>query len=196
MRALLVRAGGDEHRVVAAAAGAAARALLAAGYQVDVVDLHAEAFRAAMTAEERAAYHGEQPILSETVRRHAELVRHAELLVFAFRSRELGLPAALKGWLERVLVPGVAFHLDERTNRVVADLRHVRRVVGIAAYDEPRWQAWLLSDGGRRTLQRALVMLCHRPCRRTWLGLYRASDASADAETAFLSRVERRLRAA
>jgi putative NADPH-quinone reductase len=195
MRALLVRAGGDEQRVVAAAAEAAARALVAAGHRVDVVDLDVEAFRAAMTAEERAAYHSEQPILSETVRRHAELVRHAELLAFAFPSRGLGLPAVLKGWLERVLVPGVAFHLDERTNRVVADLRHVRRVVGITAYDEPRWRVRLLNDGGRRTLLRALVMLCHRPCRRTWLGLYRAPDASADAERAFLSRIERRLRA-
>jgi len=149
-----------------------------------------------MTAEERDAYEGGQPIRSDVVRRHAELVRRADVLVFAYPARRLGLPAVLKGWLERVLVPGVAFHLDERTNRVVADLRHVRRVVGIATYGEPRWRVRLLHDGGRRTLLRALVLLCHRPCRRTWVALYDAAGVSVEAERAFLDRVERRLRAA
>ena len=91
-------------------------------------------FTPAMSAEERRAYHTDSPISLRQVARHAELVRWADALVFVYPTWWMGPPAALKGWLERVLVPGVAFHLDERTNKVVSDLRHVRTVVGISTY--------------------------------------------------------------
>ena len=36
------------------------------------------------------------------------LVRWADALVFVYPTWWMGLPAILKGWLERVFVPGVA----------------------------------------------------------------------------------------
>jgi NAD(P)H dehydrogenase (quinone) len=158
------------------------------------LDLYAEDFRAAMSAEEHAAYHSEHPICSDEVRVHAELVRWADTLVFVYPTWWMGLPAILAGWLQRVLVPGVAFHLDER-NRVASDLRHVRRIIGISTYGATRRRVMLLTDAGRRTLLRALWMLCARSCRRTWLGLYAVDTSTADDRARFLSKVDRKLRA-
>jgi hypothetical protein len=59
-------------------------------------------------------------------------------LVFVYPTWWSGLPAILKGWLERVLVPGVGFVLDERTNKVRPGLGQVRHLVGISTYGSPR----------------------------------------------------------
>ena len=64
------------------------------------------------------------------VESHARLVKQADALVFVYPTWCWGLPAIMKGWIERVLVTGVAFRLDERSGRIKANLRHVRRIVG------------------------------------------------------------------
>ena len=49
-------------------------------------------------------------------------------LVFVYPTVTGGLPATLKGWLERVLVTGVAFELDAKTNKIKPAMRQVRRI--------------------------------------------------------------------
>ena len=134
MRALVVHAHPSPDSLSAALFATATTTLRRGGHEVAALDLYAEHFAPAMSAEERRAYLTDSPICSPQVARHAELVRWADALVFVYPTWWAGPPAALKGWLERVLVPGVAFHLDERTNKVVSDLRHVRTVVGISTY--------------------------------------------------------------
>ncbi len=100
-----------------ALAARAETGLLAAGHEVMVLDLYALGFGTAMTPEEREAYHGDSPILDPLVAGHAALVQRTEAIVFVYPTWWGGLPAILKGWLERVMVPGVGFVLDERTAR-------------------------------------------------------------------------------
>jgi putative NADPH-quinone reductase len=172
---------------------AACRTLTASGHDVAALDLYGDGFVAAMSDAERRAYESPEPILDDQVSRYAELVRWADGLVFVYPTWWMGLPAVLKGWLDRVLVPGVAFHLDDRTRRVSSDLTHLRRIVGITTYGSPRRDVWLMNDAGRRMLARSLRLLAPRRCRTTWLGMYRM-DTSTDAErTAFVQRVEQRL---
>jgi NAD(P)H dehydrogenase (quinone) len=196
MRALVVHAHPSEESFSAALLAAATGALREAGHDVATIDLYAERFDAVMSADERRAYHSDRPVLDAAVGRHAELLRWADMLVFVYPTWWMGLPAILKGWLERVLVPGVAFHFDEHTHRVVGDLRHIRRIVGITTYGASWPAVKLYNDAGRRTLLRALAMLCRRPCRRTWLAMYRVDSADAAARIAFVQRVERTFRSA
>jgi putative NADPH-quinone reductase len=171
----------------------ACTALRRGGHDVTEVDLYGEGFRAVMSAAERVAYDTDQPICSTDVERHAGLVRTADVLLFVYPTWWMGLPAILKGWLDRVLVPGVAFHLDERTNRVRPGLGHVRRIVGITTYGSSRPYVRVMTDGGRRTLLRALRMLAPWGRRTTWLALY-GIDASTDEQRArFVLRVDDRL---
>jgi putative NADPH-quinone reductase len=167
--------------------------LLAAGHEVVVIDLYAQHFRTAMTAEERAAYHGDEPIIDPMVAEHAELVQRAETIVFVYPTWWSGLPAILKGWLERVLVPGVGFVLDERTNKVRPGLDRMRRIVGISTYGSPRWYVRMVNDNGRRVITRALRMSCGLRVRTTWLGLYAIDTSTPAARHAFLATVEQQM---
>jgi NAD(P)H dehydrogenase (quinone) len=168
-------------------------ALRTAGHDVTILHLDDEGFRPAMSTEERIAYHTPAPILDPQVARHAALVRAAEAMVFIYPTWWAAPPAILKGWLERVLVPGVAFHLDPNTKKVQPGLRQVRRLIGITTYGSSRTYVALLGDPGRRMFMRALRMLCARRCRRTWLALYGMDTATAEARRQFLDRVADRM---
>jgi putative NADPH-quinone reductase len=193
MRALVVYAHPSDDSLSHTLYLTATKALEGAGHDVVGLDLYAEDFIAAMSAEERAAYHSDQPVCSDQVARSAELVRWADTLVFVYPTWWMGTPAILKGWLERVMVPGVALHLDPRTHRVVSDLTHVRRIVGVTTYGSGWAYVKLMNDAGRRTLLRALRMLCGRRCRSTWLAFYGVDTSTAAQRAAFLSKVEQRL---
>jgi putative NADPH-quinone reductase len=193
MRALVVHAGPCADRLSAELFATTTTTLRRRGHEVAALDLCAEQFAPAMSADERRAYPTDSPIRSRQVARHAALVRWAEALVFVYPTWWAGPPAVLKGWLERVLVPGVAFHLDDHTSKVVSDLRHVRAVVGISTYRSTWASVRLTHDGGRRILLRALRMLCARTCRTTWLALYSVDSLSAARRDAFVGEVERRL---
>ncbi len=193
MRALVVVAHPCRESFTHAAARHATTGLERAGHDVDVIDLYADGFRTAMSYEERMAYDTDEPILDEQVRDHAERLLLAEVLVFVYPTWWSGLPAILKGWLERVMVPGVGFRFDERTSKVRPGLGQVRRIVGISTYGSPRRHVKLVNDNGRRILTRALRMSCGLRARTTWLALY-AMDTTTDADrTAFLTGVEDRL---
>ncbi len=171
-------------------AARAVTGLQAAGHTVEVLDLYRLGFQTAMSPAERIAYHGDDPILDPMVAHHADVVGRAELLVFVYPTWWSGLPAIMKGWLERVMVPGVGFRFDER-GKVQPGLGHVRRIVGISTYGSPRAAVLAVNDNGRRILTRALRMSCGWHTRTTWLGLYAIDTSTAAERIDFAALVER-----
>ena len=195
MLALVVVAHPSADSYARALAARAETGLLASGHEVVVLDLYEQGFRVAMTAEEREAYHGDSPIVDPVVAEHAALVQRAEAIVFVYPTWWSGLPAILKGWLERVMVPGVGFVLDERTNKVRPGLGQMRRVVGISTYGSPRWYVRLVNDNGRRIITRALRLSCGMRVRTAWFGLYSIDTSTPGQRQAFLARVEEKMAA-
>jgi len=167
--------------------------LRGAGHEVHVLDLYAVGFRAAMSLADHVAYHGDNPAIDPMVADHGALVRGADALVFVYPTWWSSLPAILKGWLERVMVPGVAFVFNDQ-GKVRPGLNNIRRIVGISTYGSPRSYVGLINDNGRRTLTRALRLNTGLRTRASWLGLYAIDNATAEQRSEFLDRVERKMR--
>jgi NAD(P)H dehydrogenase (quinone) len=176
-----------------AIADRACTALRTAGHDVHFLDLYALGFRAAMTSDERAAYHTEAPIVDPMVREHAELVRTSAAIVFVYPTWWSSMPAILKGWLERVFVPGIGFQFNEE-GKVRPALTHVRRLVGISTYGSPWAYVKAVNDNGRRTIMRTIRINTGWSTRTSWLGLYAIDTATASERERFLERVERKMR--
>lgn len=160
----------------------AARRGLSRHHSVRVVDLDAVEFGDHMTEAEWKAYHTTQPIVDPVVAEHAALARQAAVLAFVYPSVMWGPHPRLKAWLERVLVPGVAFVLDEG-HHVRPNMSALRAIAGFTAHDRPTRQ---VGDGGRRILLRALRLNAPRRLRTAWVA---ATDIE---EPGFLDEVERR----
>ena len=188
MQVLLVLAHPDPNSFNHALAERARLALASNGHTVHLLDLCALGFRAAMSADERRAYHSDQPILDPLVAEHAELVRTCEAMVFVYPTWWSAMPAVMKGWLDRVLVPGVGFGFDE-DGKVTPGLRHVRHLVGISTYGSPRPYVKLINDNGRRTVMRTLRLNTGLRTRARWYGFYAIDTSTAAQREAVLDRV-------
>jgi NAD(P)H dehydrogenase (quinone) len=194
MQVVVVLAHPNEDSFNHAIAARAVAGLEAAGHQVQLLDLCALGVNAAMSPAEHAAYHGDTPLLNPLLIDHAALVKAADALVFVYPTWWSSMPAVLKGWLERVMVPGVAFVFDAK-GKVRPGLSNVRHIVGISTYGSPRAYVKFVNDNGRRTLTRALRLNTGLRTRRQWMGLYAIDTATAEQRERFLARVEQRMRA-
>lgn len=188
MRAVVVLAHPDPASFNHAIAAAVMAALEASGHTAVLHDLYAEGFVATMSAAERGAYHGDDPVIDPLVRAHIADITAADTLIFVYPTWWSTLPAILKGWLERVMVPGVGFVFDAK-GRVRPGLTQIRRLVGISTYGSPRWNVRLINDNGRRTISRALRMSTGWRTRSTWLPLYGVDASTPVARDAFVARV-------
>ena len=171
----------------------AVSAARSAGHDVVTIDLAAERFAPVMSGEEHAAYLGEDPLVADETRRSAAAVVSAQALVFVYPTTFTTIPVVLKGWFERVFVPGVGFVLDPRTHKVRRNLTGVRRIVGIATYEGSRADVRRARDNGRRTIERGLRLNTGFRTRTSWIALHEAGRAGPGEIEAFHSRIERRL---
>jgi putative NADPH-quinone reductase len=173
----------------AALAAAAVEGLRRGGAHVDLLDLYGINFQPVMSPQERRNYLSNSPISDPMVAEHARLVTAADTLVFVYPTWWSGLPAMLKGWLERVLVSGVAFHLHPTTKRVQPGLTCVRQIIGISTYGSPRPYVAAINDNGRRILTRSLRLAAGLRTRTKWLGLYAVDTATAAQREDFIAAV-------
>ena len=92
-----------------------------------------------------------------------------------------GMPAMLKGFLDRMIMPGVAFDLSDPT-RVKPMLGNIKRIVGIATYGRPRHMALWMGDPPRKIVRRYLRWFTGGKARTDYYALYHlnvANEASA-----------------
>jgi len=137
--------------------------LRAAGHTVDDCDLYAENFNPVMSREERLHYH-EVPHNQQALASYVARLRRADAIVLCFPTWCFGLPAMLKGFFDRLLMPGVAFDISDPAN-VKPMLTHIRRISAVVTYGRPRWMAWYMGDPPRRIVTRYLRRLTgNRAC--------------------------------
>jgi NAD(P)H dehydrogenase (quinone) len=188
---LLVAAHGEFDDATRLVCDVVRRVPLAKHHMVTELDLTAEGFQPVMSTAERRAYESGAPLMDDVIARHSALVLEADLLVFVYPTTLSTLPPSLKGWLDRVLVPGVAFSLAPDSNKVLRGLDRVRHIVGISTYDESWFEVKRGNDNGRRTLLRVLRLCAGLRTRTSWVALYEAGGADNTRRQAFLARVER-----
>jgi len=156
------------------------------GWDVDDCDLNKEGFSPVLTEAERRGYH-EEPSNIEPVREYVERVRAAEALVLVFPVWNFGYPAILKGFLDRVFLPGVSFKLVD--GKVKPNLTHIRKLAACTTYGGTRTRALMVGDPPRKTVKRAVWHVC-RPQKMRYLALYDLNRATNARRAAHLDRVK------
>lgn len=196
MRLLIVFCHPDPESFGAAICRTACDALRAAGHELRVIDLYAEGFDPVFTREERRTYLTDTAQNIAGVASHVEALQWAEGWVAIYPTWFYGLPAMLKGWLDRVWLPGVTFQVASAKKRTIrGELGNIRRFVGITTSGSPWWWLRVIGDPGRSLLMKGLRPLYARGCRMTWLQLHDMNHATAADREAFLAKVDRTLRA-
>jgi putative NADPH-quinone reductase len=179
MRVLVLYAHPVETSFNAALHGIIVERLKAAGHDVDDCDLYAEGFEPRLTREERLGY---QDIGANVapVAGYVERLRAAEALVLSFPVWNYGYPAILKGYFDRVFLPGVSFRMED--GKVETELlKSIRKVTAVTTYGGPRLAAFLAGDPPRKAVMRVLRGVIGPDARFSYLAHYdmnRSTDAS------------------
>lgn len=186
MRALLVLAHPLNDSLCAYLAREAEAALLARGIAVDVLDLYAEGFAPALTADERRAYYAVPQPDAEIVALQARLAA-ADALVLVFPTWWFSMPAMLKGWFDRVWSPGFAFSSGTPIQPLLTGLKSC---LVITTLGSPWWvDRLVMRRPVRRVLKTALLGACAPKARFAMLSLPSAEAADAGRAKAFSRRI-------
>lgn len=191
MKILLLHAHPDAESFNGALHQLALQQLRANGHEVDNCDLYAERFDPCLSRQERLAYHDESVNL-DPVRHYVERLKRAEAIVMCYPVWNFGYPAILKGYFDRVFLPGISFKLVE--GRVVPNLQHISKVAVITTYGGPRWRAFVLGDPPRKLVKRVLRVQIRPRAPVYYLAHYDMNRSTPQTRAEFLAAVEKRLR--
>ena len=178
MKAVVIYCHPDPESFTSAVKQTVCAKLQSAGAETRVLDLYGLEFQPVLTQEAWKAYEDEASNC-EGVEVHVETIRWADTLIFVYPTWWYGLPAVLKGWLDRVLVPGVAFHMPDG-GAIRPGLHNITRLGVFTTGGASRWLTTLIGAPGRRTLLRGVRLLCS-PKVRTSFAMHYDMDASTQA---------------
>ena len=191
MKALVVYCHPSAGSLTEAVRDTVLEALAAGGADVEVIDLYAEGFQPALSAAELRDY-VDPTINTRHVARHVEALKTADALIFIYPTWWYGQPAMLKGWLDRVFVPEVAFHMPASEGEDIRPaLTHIRQVAVFTTCGASRWLTWLMGAPGRRTLLRGIRSLCSRRARTCFVAHYTIDTSTEASRARHLDRVRR-----
>jgi NAD(P)H dehydrogenase (quinone) len=191
MRFLVVYAHPVEDSFLSALHRQVVKSLEEAGHEVDDCDLYAEGFQPVLSRDERRLYHNTDANRVFAERDIGRLLR-CEGLVLVYPTWWFGMPAILKGYIDRVWVPGVAFELAGGQPRPL--LRNIVRFSVVTTYGTPWWINKLMGDPGRCVFMRGIRHLFSRNVRTLWLAKHGMDFADYASRQRFLRKVEREMR--
>ena len=195
MRVLVVHAHPVETSFNRALYDNAVAALKEAGHEVDPLNLYEENFQAVMSREERLAYHDIPENLTPAIKPYVDRLRAADGLVFIHPVWNYGYPAILKGYFDRVFVPGVSFVLEggngKDKGKLVPALKNIKKVAYVTTYGGDRLRTILMGDPPRRLARRWAWVMFGTLWPPTYLALYDMNNVSPVQLEGFIARVRR-----
>ncbi|MBP2557964.1 putative NADPH-quinone reductase [Neorhizobium galegae] len=189
MRVLLIHSHPVEESFGAALHRQARESLSKAGHEVDDCNLYAEGFDPVMSRHDRMTYH-DYPNNLSLVKPYVDRLQAAEGLVIVTPVWNFGWPAMLKGYFDRVWLPGITFELkDGKLTRKL----HIDKVAVVTTYGATRWRAFLAGDPPRKLSKRVLRVQTNpaRPVR--FLAHYDMNNCTPQTRAAFLDKVKREM---
>jgi NAD(P)H dehydrogenase (quinone) len=174
---------------------AVVESLEAAGHTVDALNLYDEDFPAVMTREERLGYHDVPGNLTPAIKPYVDRLRAAEAIVLVHPVWNYGYPAILKGYFDRIFLPGVSFTMEGGDDRgqLVPCLSNLKKVAFVTSYGGNRIRTWIMGDPPRRLAMRwGWVTFRARP---QYMALYDMNNCTPSRLEGFLAKVRQTMRA-
>lgn len=192
MRALVVYCHPKEGSFSSAVRDTVLRRLSEAGVPTRLHDLYADGFQPVLTGPEWTGYL-DCPGNRKPVEDYVADIEWCDTLIFVYPTWWYGLPAMLKGWLDRVLLPDVAFLMPKADGETIRPgLHHIERLGVFTTCGASRWLTFLVGAPGRRTLLRGVGFLMKPRARKVFAAHYLMDTAKPAALRAHLDKVAAR----
>lgn len=164
--------------------------LKAKGHKIDDCDLYAEDFDPRLTRAERLGYH-DLDRNADGVRPYVERLRRANALVLSFPVWNYGYPAILKGFFDRVFLPGVSFDMVD--GKAQPSLHNITKVATVTTYGGGRFRAFLMGDPPRKLVNRLLRATVKPGAPVSYMAHYSMNLSTDESRAAFMKKVAARM---
>lgn len=157
-----------------------------AGHEVDGCNLYEEGFDPVLSAHDRRIYH-DYPENTDLVKPYVERLQKAEGLVICTPVWNFGFPAMLKGYFDRVWLPGVSFDLQD--GKLTPTLRHIRKLGAVMTYGATPMRAFLAGNPPKKIVKRVLRAHIKIGAPVRFLAHYDMNNCTDVTRAAFMQKV-------
>lgn len=163
------------------------------GHEVVATDLYREGFQPALTEHERQTYM-QEAYDSSAVGGYCETLKSVDGLILCYPHWWFSMPAMLKGWVDRVWGPGIAFDYDPNDHHLKPGLKNIKLLGVVTSYGSPWWVVTLFAgNAGKNVVMRGMKPLCAKGARSFYMAHYDMDHSTDRSRAAFLDRVRRRI---
>ena len=169
------------------------RGLQRSGHITDVMHLDEEGFNPVMTAEDLKGF-VECKAVDPKVLEYQQRLRDADQLIFIFPIWWELMPAMTKGFIDKVIYPGIAYHNDRsgRIPRMVKAFERVKRVTVITTMNTPALLYRLLFGNAIRKALFTGTLWKTGYKNRKWISLNMVKFVSDKQRQKWLTGIEKR----
>ncbi|MGY5779755.1 NAD(P)H-dependent oxidoreductase [Rhizobium sp. LEGMi135b] len=161
-----------------------------AGHEVDNCNLYAEGFDPVLSRHDRLIYH-DYPENTDALKSYVERLERTEALVIVTPVWNFGFPAILKGYFDRVWLPGVSFELVN--GKVRSKLQHIRKLGAVLTYGADPFRAFVAGNPPKKIVKRVLRAQIKPFAPVVFLAHYDMNRSTETSRKAFLAKVGRKM---
>ena len=162
-----------------------------ARHEVDLMHLDKDGFNPVMTKDDLKAFMEHQPV-DPQVLDYSERLKKADHLIFIFPIWWDIMPATTKGFIDRVLFPGVVYDHHPRGFGLVPLLKDLQSVTIITTMNKPRIMYSLLIGNLIRKAMLGSVFKTMGYDNLNWISFYSVKRVSHEKRTRWLIDLENR----
>lgn len=198
MRVLIVFNHPHDGSYCSALLAAALDALDGAGHEIDLIHLDRDGFDPVMRSKDLRAFalarsdaEAALALLDERVRDYKVRLEQADHLVLIFPIWWEAMPALMKGFIDKVIFPGIAYDYVGGTTGMKTRLTRLGGVTMLTTMNTPRWAYRLIfGNAVAKAVIRGTFWKIGVPNRR-WINLTEVKAATPHSRAAWLREVAR-----
>lgn len=131
------------------------KGLRKANHEIDIIHLDNDNFNPVMSSEDLKAFRDKKPIDIKVID-YSNRIKNADHLVFIFPIWWELMPAMTKGFIDKVIFPGVAYDYSNESNTRMKPLwNNLNGMTMITTMNTPNWLYWILFGNA---IKKAMIM--------------------------------------
>lgn len=159
-------------------------------HEFDLIHLDKDNFNPVMTSGDLKAFRDKKPV-DPKVLEYNERIKEADHLVFIFPIWWELMPALMKGFVDKVIFPGVAYDYKDASNTYMKPLwTNLTGMTMITTMNTPNWAYWLIFGNA---IKKAMLLGTFWKMgykNRKWISLNMVKMVSKEKRETWLKKIE------
>ncbi|MBB3840041.1 putative NADPH-quinone reductase [Runella defluvii] len=169
---------------------AALKGLQRASHEIDLIHLDKDNFNPIMTSADLKAFRDKKPVDPKVIE-YKERLEKADHLVFIFPIWWELMPALMKGFVDKVIFPGVMYDYTNAGNTLMQPLMpNIKSVTMITTMNTPKWLYWSLFGNAIKKAMMLGTFWKMGYKNRKWISFNQVKMVTQEKRQQWLSQIE------